>query len=163
MKDLCVFYLVIVSGWVTVLKRHDSKACITLHTSTFLRHERMKVYPKNMLNLNISSARTGKVVTGDLVSGSPVMFADQTFVSNAWNKPRNFCSSRKQDSCASFPAAVRNAGSGYVFKCCPWNHANLHQSFEHDVVLLKWQISGLFSSKITVTTANGPSNVNTSS
>lgn len=31
----------------------------------------MKVYPKNMLNLNSSSAKIGNVVTGDLVSDSP--------------------------------------------------------------------------------------------
>lgn len=65
---------------MAVLKRHDTKACIMLHTCNFLRHGEMKVYPKNMLNmLNTSSAKTGNV-RGDLVSVSPVVFAHQTCI-----------------------------------------------------------------------------------
>lgn len=62
---------------MTILKSHSSEACIILHTSSFLRRGEMKVYPKNMLNLNSSSAKIGNTLTADLVSGSPVLFADQ--------------------------------------------------------------------------------------
>ena len=68
---------------MTVLERHGTKACIMLHTFSFLKHGEMKVYPKNMLNLNSSSAKIDNVVTGDLVSDSPVLFADQTCVYDA--------------------------------------------------------------------------------
>lgn len=40
----------------------------------------MKVYPKNTLNLNSSSAKIGGVVTGGLVSNSPVLFAAHVYV-----------------------------------------------------------------------------------
>lgn len=65
---------------MTILKRRNTEACIILHTFSFLRLREMKVYPKNMLNLNSSSAKIGNIVTGDLVSDSCVVCRSNVYV-----------------------------------------------------------------------------------
>lgn len=143
---------------MTILKRNDTEAYVILHTFSFLRHEEMKVYPKSMLNWNSWSIKIGNVVTGDLLSDSSVSSADKVHV--WWSKIRNLCISQKQNNCVSFPTRVKNAGSHYVFKRV-WVRSCKSNAV---VLVCKSQAySGwTLGSTITVTAANGPSDVNTS-